>query len=336
MLLVAVFAAGCGGSTTKLGSDDVAVVAGTHVKQSSFTELMSEAKANATAQKAKFPAVGTTQYATIKSQAVTLLVQNAEKDLEAAKIGIKVTPKDIDARLVQVKKQYFGGNNKTYLAQLKAQNLTDQDVRDQIQSQLRDQDLVNKLTAGVTVTPTAVEAYYIEHSSTYQTAASRALRYILVGKKKAALAASLYSQLKGASDKTWCTLAAKYSLDTTTSTKCGKATFTKGQTVAAFDTQLFGLKTDTVAKVNTSQYGWFVLEPTADATAAKTTPEKTVAPQIQQTLIQNKKNAIMTAWIDKVSKSYCQGKKIEYQAGYQPSPDPCAQYTKSTTSSTTP
>jgi len=115
VLLVAVFAAGCGGSTTKLQSDDVAVVAKTHVKKASFTELMDEAKANIKAQKSKFPAPGTTQYATIQTQAVDLLVQDAEKDIEAAKLGITVTSKDIDARLTQVKKQYFGGSTTSYL-----------------------------------------------------------------------------------------------------------------------------------------------------------------------------------------------------------------------------
>ncbi len=334
VLLVAVLAAGCGGSTAKLSADDVALVAGTHVQQSMFTELMNEAKANMTASKSKFPAQGTTQYETIKTQAVDLLVQDAEKDVEAAKLGIKVTAKDIDARLVEVKKQYFGGNTKTYLAQLKAQGLTDKEVRDQIRSQLRDQDLFNKLTANVTVPDTAVLAYYIQHQSTYVKAPSRAVRYILVGKNKSALAASLYSQLNGAPESTWCTLAAKYSLDTTSSTKCGKASFTKGQTVPAFDKLLFSLKTNQVGKVNTAQYGWFVLEPTAAATPQQTTPEKTVAPQIQQTLVQNKKNALMTAWINKITKSYCVSKKIEYQAGFTPSPDPCSQYTASSTSTT--
>jgi parvulin-like peptidyl-prolyl isomerase len=334
VLLVAVIAAGCGGSSAKLQSDDVAIVGNTHIKKTMVNELMDEAKANMKASNTKFPAAGTTQYSTIQSQAITLLVQDAEKDIEAAKLGIKVTTKDINARLTQVKKQYFGGSTKTYLSQLKAQGLTDQEVRDQIKSQLRDEDLVNKLTANVTVTPTAVLAYYIQHQSTYQTAASRAVRYILVGKKKDALAASLYSQLKGAGESTWCTLAAKYSLDTTTSAKCGKATFTKGQTVAAFDKLLFSLKTNEVAKVNTSQYGWFVLEPTAATKAAKTKAEKTVAPQIQQTLITNKKNSIMTAWIDKITKTYCQGSKIQYQVGFTPSPDPCAQYTTSSTTTT--
>jgi parvulin-like peptidyl-prolyl isomerase len=336
VLLVAVFAAGCGGSTAKLSSDDVAVVDKTHVKESMLTELMGEAKANMTASKTAFPKQGTTQYLTIQTQAIDLLVQNAEKDIEAAKLGITVTSKDIDTKLVAVKKQYFGGNNATYLKQLKAQGLTDQEVREQIQSELRDADLVKKLTAKTSVTEAAVLAYYVQHASTYQKASTRAVQYILVGKNKTALAASLYAQLNGAPESSWCTLAAKYSLDTTSSTKCGKATFTKGQTVPAFDSLLFSLKTNQVGKVNTSQYGWFVLRPTAAATGATTTPEKTVAPQIEQTLLTTKKNAVMTAWITKVAKSYCTGNEIQYQAGYTPNPDPCAQYTTSSTSTTTP
>ena len=332
VLLVVAVAAGCGGgSKAKLAADDVALVANNHVKQTSFTELIAEAKANIKAQKQTFPKQGTTQYATIKTQAVDLLIQNAEKDVEAAKLGITVTKKDIDARLADVKKQYFGGSTKSYLTQLKQQGLTDQEVRDQIQSQLRDQDIFNKLTANVTVTDTAVIAYYAQHQSTYVKQPARDVRYILVGKNKASLAASLLSQLKSASDKTWCTLAAKYSLDTSSSTKCGKATFTKGQTVPKFDTLLFSLKTKEAGSVNTPQYGWFVLQPTAAATKASTTPEKTVAAQIKQTLIQNKKNAVMTDWINKIQKSYCVSKKIQYQAGYQPSPDPCTQYTTSST-----
>jgi hypothetical protein len=42
----------------------------------------------------------------------------------------------------------------------------------------------------------------------------------------------------------------------------------------------------------------------------------------------------MTAWIDKITKTYCLNKSIQYQAGFAPSPDPCAQYTTSSTSTT--
>ena len=80
----------------------------------------------------KFPTAGTTDYATLQGQAVTLLVQQAEREAEAASLGIKVSDKDIDKRLAEIKKQYFSGNETKYQAQLKQQGLTDAQVRQDI------------------------------------------------------------------------------------------------------------------------------------------------------------------------------------------------------------
>jgi foldase protein PrsA len=330
--LVAVLVAGCGGgggSSAKLLSTDIAVVGSQHISKPMFVELMNEAKVNLKSQGQTFPKAGTTQYSTIKSQAVTLLIQEAEKEGEAAKLGIGVTPKEIQARLDQVKKQYFAGSQKRYQQQLKKQGLTDKEVRDNIKSQLISQKLFNKITKGVTVTKTAIAAYYVQHLSQYQTPASRAVRYILLGKGKSALASTLYQQLKGGGD--WCGLAKKYSKDSSSSSNCGKATFTKGQTVAEFDKLAFSLPTNTVGKVNTTQYGWFVLEPTAVVKAAHKSPVAVVGKEIEQTLIQNKKNQQMTDWVNQIQKTYCKGRKITYQAGYQPTPDPCAATNTTTT-----
>ena len=37
----------------------------------------------------------------------------------------------------------------------------------------------------------------------------------------------------------------------------------------------------------------------------------------------------------KTTKSYCKGGKIKYQAGYQPTPDPCASLATATNTTTT-
>jgi parvulin-like peptidyl-prolyl isomerase len=332
LLLVALLAASCGGGGggPKLSAGDVAVVGQRHIPKSMFNDLMSEAKVNLKAQGQKFPKAGTTEYSTIKGQAVNLLVQQAEKEVEAVKLGIKYTPKEIDARLKQIKKQYFKGSETQYRAQLKKQGLTDKEVRDNIQSQIIDQKLYDKITKDVKVAPTAITAYYVQHQSQYQTAASRDVQYILVGKNKAALANSLYRQLQGAADSTWCTLAKKYSQDPSSSKNCGKATFTKGQTVPEFDKVAFTLGTKAVAKVNTKQYGWFVLQPTAATKPAKKTPVKEAGKQIEQTLLQTKKNEQFTTWFNGIQKDYCKG-KIAYQAGYKPSPDPCVSTGTTTT-----
>ena len=161
------------------------------------------------------------------------------------------------------------------------------------------------------------------------------MRYILVGKNKQSLAQSLEHQLKSASDKTWCTLAKRYSQDPSSKNSCGKATFQKGQTVPEFDKLLFSLATKATASVNSAQYGWFVLQPTGAAKPAGTSTEKSVADTIRSQLDQQDRNQHMTDWVAKITKSFCNGGKIKYQVGYQPNPDPCTSLATATNTTTT-
>jgi parvulin-like peptidyl-prolyl isomerase len=330
--VLVVSVAGCGGSggSTNLAAADIAVVGAQHILKSQFDQLMSQAKANLKVQGRTFPKAGSTEYSTLKSQAVTLLVQEAQKEAAATKLGIALTQKDIDTRLAAIKKQYFNGSDAKYRAALKSQGLTDAEVRSNIKSQLIAQKLFNALTKTITVPSTAIAAYYAQHLSQYQTPASRSVRYILLGKNKSSLAQSLNKQLNGAPDATWCTLAKKYSQDKTTNSLCGKAKFSQGQTVPEFDKVVFKLPTKTVTVVNTKQYGWFVVQPTGAITASKKTPVAQAGKQIQQQLLTEKKNAFMTTWVTNIQKSYCTGGKVKYQVGFAPSPDPCAA-TKTTT-----
>lgn len=326
ILLGVLAASGCGGgggASSEVQPTDVAVVGGTHIPKAQFDELMSEAKANYKLQGRTFPKAGTTEYSSIKSQAITILVQQAETQAEAAKLGITVTDSDVEKQLKQIKQRCCSGSDTKYKAALKQQGLTDAEVRDNARTNAYGQKLAASITKGIQVPPTAIEAYYVQHQTDFQTPSSRAVRYILLGKNKAALAASLDKQLNGAPRSAWCTLAKKYSTDPSSSGKCGEASFNKGQTVPEFDTLLFKLATNKVGTVNSKQYGWFVLEPTAAASAAKTTPVAKAGKQIKATILQTKKQAAITAWTAKTQKAYCKG-KIAYQAGYTPSPDPCA------------
>ena len=77
--MLALVAAGCGGtSTATLGSDDAAVVGSTPITKDQFQALMDRAEKSYTAQKHPFPKPGTTEYEQLKGQAVTFLIQRAE------------------------------------------------------------------------------------------------------------------------------------------------------------------------------------------------------------------------------------------------------------------
>jgi len=151
------------------------------------------------------------------------------------------------------------------------------------------------------------------------------------------LANSIYQQVKAGNDKTWCTLAKKYAKDAS-GQNCGKATFTKGQTVPVFDKVAFSQPTKTVHApiYDPVQYkSWFVVEPLGPVKPRRSTPEKQVASSIKQQLLQQKKNQKMTDWVTQTSKDFCSGSKIKYQTGYKPIPDPCATATATTNATTT-
>ena len=329
VLLLGALAAGCGGGgASGLSSQDVAVVGKTHISKSDYDTLLAQAKRSLGKT---FPKQGTAEYESIKSKAVTLLVQQAERAERASSEGIKVTDKQTSARLAQIKKKYFQNSEAKYQQQLKAQHLTDEQVRNDIRAQLIYEAIVNKITKSLKVSDSEVHDYYIAHPQLYSKAQTRDVRHILV--KNKALALSIYRQLTAGNDKTWCTLAKKYSQDPSSKNACGKLTVSKGQTVPNFDKVAFTEKTKVIhAPVHDATYGWFVIEPLSIVHPRTTTPEQQVASTIKDTLLTQKKNQAITDWFNTLSKSFCSGGKIKYQVGYKPSPDPCASTTSTNTS----
>ena len=328
--LVAVLAAGCGGgsSTPKsVPGDGVAVVGNQTISKQAFNALLDQAKTSFVKQKRKFPKAGSQEFKALQDQAVQYLVQRAEFEQKAKDLGVTVTDQQVDARLKQVKKQYFGGSEKKYQSQLKAQGLTEKQVRDDIKAQLISEGIFKKVTADAKVSDKDVQAYYNSHKSQYGQAESRDVRHILVNAKP--LADKIEAQLKAGGD--FAALAKKYSKDPGSAAQGGKLTVSKGQTVPQFDKAAFSLKTNQISPPIKTQYGWHIIQPLSAIRPAKQTPFAQVKASIQQQLAQTKKNDLMTKWVNDTKKDFCKG-KLAYQVGYQPVTDPCT--TLSTTAST--
>jgi parvulin-like peptidyl-prolyl isomerase len=337
LLVAGLLLAACGGSgsAAKLDANDIAVVGAVHITKAQLASTIANGEAAMKAQGQAVPKQGTTGYTALQSQAVNALVAQAMRQDEAGKLGVTVTEKQVQQRLDQIKKTYYGGSEKNYEAALKKQKVTDAAVRKDIKSQLVDQALYNHVTAGAKVTNADVDQYYKSHLSDYTKKQTRQVRHILV--KSKSLAQSIYRQLATGNDKTWCTLAKRYSQDPSSKNVCGKLTVSKGETVPAFDKVAFSQPTGKVhAPVyDSAQYkAYFIIEPLSAATKATVTPESQVRASIQQQLGSTKKGQVANDWMQKAEKSYCSGKKIRYQAAYQPSPDLCSQLTATTASTT--
>jgi foldase protein PrsA len=244
---------------------------------------------------------------------MSYLVQESELQQEADKMGIKVTDKDVNDRLTQIKAQYFGGSQKKYLAQLKSQGLTEPQIKKDLYAQILSEKIYNKVTASVKVTDADIKAYYNAHKSDYTQAESRDVRHILVNNKK--LADQLESQLKGGAD--FAKLAKKYSKDPGSAANGGKLTVSKGQTVPPFDKVAFTLKTNAISPPVHTQYGWHIIQALSAVKPAKQTPLKDVSDSIKTQLLQTKKTDAMNKWVNGVKSDFA--KKIRYQSGYAPS-----------------
>ena len=316
---LALVAAGCGGSSSAtLNDDDVAVAGSQQITKAQFTALMNRAKKSYDAQKRPFPKPGSAEYEQLKGQAITFLIQRAEFEQEAKDIGIKITDQDVDKRIEQLKKQFYGGSEQKYKRTLAQQGLTEEQAKGEVRAQLVSEDLFKKITGDVKVSDKEIRDYYDSHKAQYQQPASRDVRHILVQKK--ALADQLYAQVKGGAN--FAALAKKYSKDPGSASNGGKLTVTKGQTVPAFDKTAFSLKKGQISQPVKTQYGYHIIQALSAVKPPQKTPLSKVESSIRQQLGDQQKRDAMTKWVDDTKNKYCNS-RIKYQVGFAPNPDPC-------------
>jgi foldase protein PrsA len=350
---VVLLVAACGGSSPKnVPADAVAVVGDKAISKSDWDALIQQTRRNFKATKRAFPQPGSVELANLKANATQFLIQSSEYQQEADKLGVEVSDKDVDARLDQIKKQYYGNPpgqpaaskeqmETRYQAALKQQGFTNEEVRSGIELQLIREKVFKKVTKDVKVSDDEVKAYYEKNKKQYQTPKqpeSRDLRHILV--KSKAKADQLYAQLKANPGK-FAQLAKKFSTDTSSASNGGKlppGVGVKGRLDPAFEKVAFSIKPHVISKPVHSQFGWHIIEalgPIEPGAPAKPTPFSQVKEAIRQQLLSQNQQKEMDKWLAETKKSYC--KKIGYQTGYAPPPgqDPCKQSSSTTGSVTT-
>ena len=312
-------AAGCGSERKSVGANDVAVVGNCEVSKDKFDHLMDQAKKNYEAQKQAWPDPGTQQYEALRKQAMQFLVQRCEFDQKASDLGIKVTDSDVDNQLATIKSQYFGKNGKCdstceqkFQAELKKQNLSVDQVRDDVRASVVQNKIYEKVTSGVTVSDKEVADYYKKNKAQYVQPESRDVRHILV--KKKALADQIYQQLLHGAN--FAALAKKYSTDPSSKNSGGKLSISKGRQVPEFDKVAFKLKTNEIGKPVKTTYGWHVIQALTPIKPQHVTKLSEVKTAIQQQLLGQKKQTEMQKWVSDTSKDF--ESKTNYQVGYAP------------------
>ncbi|HEX6951791.1 MAG TPA: peptidylprolyl isomerase [Gaiellaceae bacterium] len=320
LVLVALLAACGGGGSGPVPADAIAQVNSVPVTKASFNALLSVACARYKAQGQPCPKVGTPTYSSLRDSAVTFLVQQEELAQEAKKLGVTVTQKDIDKQVEQIKKTYYQGSEKKFLAALKKDDLTLAELEQyELRPNLLNQQIQNKVTSNVKVSDADAQKYYNQNKASFTTPKTREIRHILVNSKS--LADTIETKLKNGAS--FAALAKQYSKDTGSAAHGGKLCVAHGgtsgvcsQTVPPFDKSAFSLKTNQISQPVKSVYGWHIIQALGPIKPAHTQTFSEVKSQIEANLTSQQKQTAWQAWLAKLTKDF-KG-KVSYQTGYQP------------------
>jgi foldase protein PrsA len=182
-----------------------------------------------------------------------------------------------------------------------------------VKNSLIGQKLYQKVIGTSTPTEAQMQAYFKANKATFDQAATRTVRHVLV--KTKALALTVQGLL--AADNTTANgtkVAKKYSIDTGTKSSGGSlGAIKRGQMAKPFENAAFSLKIDTVSAPVKSQYGWHVLEVTK-ITVAKASTYAGSKASIKSTLTSQMQQKAWSAWLAKAQKAA----KIVYAPGFNP------------------
>jgi parvulin-like peptidyl-prolyl isomerase len=319
LLLVA---CGSGDDEKTVPSGSIALVGDQPIPKADLDRLLEQTKSNYDAQKQEFPEAGTPEYENIKSTLVRSLVQQAQWEQAGAAMGLKVSENEIDSQLASLKDQYFKGDDEKYQAELEKQGLTEEQLREQIESKLLSDKIYAAVTKKATVTEAEIKAYYEKNKAQYERPESREVRHILV--KTKSLADKIYADLKGGAD--FAKLAKKYSEDTASRADGGKFEAFKGKTVAPFDKFVFAAETGELSKPIKTEFGWHVIEVLEDVQEPSSQPLDEVSDTIKSTLLQEEQNKALQDWVAETKQTY----PVVYAPGYAPAATTTTQGTTTT------
>lgn len=325
---LALVATACGGSDS-VPAGAVAVVNGTEISKSQLDEYMDLSKKGYERTNQAFPKAGTPEYQNLQARNLAYLVELVQLQQAADDLDVKVTEADIDKLENETIKSKFDGDRAEYEKALKKAGYTAEQYRKTAYTYaVLSSKIFDAVTKDVEVTDQDILEFYAANRSQYGTPESRDVRHILIAEKKSDgsvdFAASkekadeVYADIEGGAD--FAALAKQLSADPGSAKVGGKLTITRGQTVPEFDKTAFELSTNEVSKPVKTTYGYHIIEPLSDTKKATVQPFDKVKASIKTTLLQQKRNEAIQAWVEDQKKDY-EG-KVSYAVGYEPAEVP--------------
>lgn len=313
VLLFVGFAVAQGISSPSVPSGDVATVQDapaeiSDISKEDFDRAIAQQVAQAKLKKAPEP--GSKKFEELKEAALGEILDEIWIKGEAEELGVKVTGKQVEDELAQIKKQSFPGKG-AYEKFLKESKFTPEDVIARVELQVLIKAIQDQVgTEAPAPSQAEVEDYYeAEKEAQFTEKESRDVRLVL-NKDKGKVEAAKAELEKDSSPASWKAVAKKYSSDPTSKAKGGlqpgiTEEFLKGPLKEA----IFGSATGELTGPVKFETNWLLVE------VVKLNPEKVkslgeVKAQIEGTLKQEQGQAFFSEFVSDYqakwrSRTYC-------------------------------
>ncbi len=296
------------------------------VSKEEFDHVMAQQVAGAKLKKP--PAPGSKKYEEMKKKALEELLDQIWISGEAEELGVKVTNKQVEEELAQIKKQSFPSPS-AYQKFLKESKFTEEDVNDRVELQVLITAIKEQVSSEApTPSSSEVKSYYeTEKAKQFTEKESRDVR-IIVNEDKAKVDAAKKALEKDHSPAGWKAAATKYSADPTSKAKGGlQAGVTEEFLQEPLKKAIFGSATGELVGPDKYEKNYILLE-VVKLNPAKVKKLPEVKAQIEETLKAEKQQEFFSEFVSDYqskwqSRTYCaSGYEIERCANFTGSGHP--------------
>ena len=240
----------------------------------------------------------------------------------ASEQNITASDKEVDQELEKIKQQVGEqarasgqelSNEEAYEQALKQNNISEEELRDDIRENLPVQKVQEEVAGNAEPTDEEIQKYYEQNKeSQFTTPEQRCVRHILFPKDQKQKAEDVKKQLEGGDD--FAELAKEYSQDPGSAEKGGDlGCLGKGETVPPFEEAAFGAEEGEIVGPVKTQFGYHILEVT-DAKPEQARPLSEVEPEIRSQLTSEEQSQAFSKWLDEQKKQ----RDVQYLEGYKP------------------
>jgi len=265
---------------------------------------------------------GDPQYEAAVQQIMPQLVGIEIAKAYAEENNMTVSDKEVDQEISKIKEQVGEqarssgqdlSDQKAYEQALEQNNITEEELREDIRENLPVQKVQEKVTGNAEPSDEEIQKFYEKNKGAqFTTPEQRCARHILFNKDQKQKAEDVEKQLEDGAD--FAKLAKENSQDPGSAEKGGDlGCLGKGETVPEFEDATFGADQGEIVGPVKTEFGYHIIEVT-DAKPEQTRPLSEVESQIRSQLSTEEQSEAFSKWLDEQKKQ----RDVEYLKGYGP------------------